>query len=92
MMSDSVVTGNGAEPERLLRQRDLALSCAILAVVLTVAMLWSNFGVEPTEIRQAQQAVQQHRTLLAEHQKIMDSVQAAVLANQRELEKMKQSR
>lgn len=87
--SNSTVSEKKGELDRLLQQRDLALACLILAVAMTGAILWSNFGAKPIEVEQANQAVRQHRELLTTHQKIMQEVHAALLANQQAMEALR---
>lgn len=83
---------NHGEQERLQRQRDQAVACAVLAVTLTVMALWNNFGREHPELASIQQAVRQHRELVASHHKILEDVHAALLANQQEVERLSRPR
>jgi len=75
----------------LARQRDLAWVCAILAAIVTFAMGWDAFSRDWPEVRSSREALVAHRQMLAEHQKIMEAVNAALAANQQELARLRQS-
>lgn len=92
MAANSSVSDNNGEHDRLLRQRDLALGCAILAVAMTAVIFWRNFGMEYTELEAARQAVHQHRELLIQNQKAMKQVNSALLATRQAVEKFSQAR
>jgi hypothetical protein len=76
----------------MVRQRDQALAAAILATALTIAVLWRNFGIDHPELGDLQHAIAQHQQLLAENQKALDGVHAALLADQQALAKLKQAK
>jgi len=83
---------NDTEYARLLRQRDQAFACAVLAVAMTGAILWSNFGPEPPELAETFQAVHRHRVSLSDHRKILEAVHSAIVANQQEVERLGKAR
>ena len=92
MAANAAIAGTEREHDRLLRQRDLALGCAILAVAMTAVIFWRNFGMEYTELETAHQAVHQHRELLIQNQKAMKQVNSALLATRQAVEKLSQAR
>jgi hypothetical protein len=90
----SIELNNAGEVElgRLRNQRDQALVCAILALALSVGVWWTNFGREFPGLRETREAVQQHRALLVEHEGLLATVSAALLANRKEAENLRQVR
>jgi hypothetical protein len=86
----AAVPDNSAEGRRLAGQRDLAMVCAILMTAVSVTLAWNNFGRLVPDLEETLAEVRHHQDLLAEHHKIMDSVNAALRANRQELEKINQ--
>lgn len=76
----------------MLRQRDLALAGAILAAALSVVILWRNFGADHPELGSLQHTISQHRAILAENQRALDGVHAALLADQQALAKLREAK
>lgn len=91
MTPDPAIPSNEAEYDRLLRQRDQALVCAILAAAIACAVVWSNFGREYPGLKEMEEAVRQHLELQLEHEKIKAAVNSALMENRRELEKIQQA-
>ncbi len=91
-MTNSAVSGNNGEYDRLLRQRDVAFACAILAVALTIVILWRNFGVQYTELEKANQTVRRHRELLVENQKALTAVHSALLSTRQAVDELSQAK
>lgn len=90
---DSDLAGK-PELEEARRQRDLALVCAILMMVVTGVMLWNNFARDYPGLKDAQELVREHRALLTEHRKIQETVDAALRVTWQEadrLERMKRN-
>lgn len=92
MATNSTVSGNKRELDQLLRQRDLALACAILAAAMTVVIFWRNFGRQDKELEAAHQAVRQHRELLIENQKAMREVDLALRAAMQAVKELSQAK
>lgn len=68
----------------LKEQRELALACFILSASLSVAVLLSNLGAEPKAMGETREAIElhlkllaQHKSLLADNQKVLAEVEAA---------------
>jgi hypothetical protein len=75
-----------------MRQRDLAVVCAVLMAAVTTAMLWNNFGREFPGLEEERAAVSRHRELLAENLKVLTATGAAWQANQQEVERLRQAK
>lgn len=81
-------TPSSPEIDLALQQREQALACALLALILILATLLSNFGPEPGDLPQAQAAVQVHRDLVAQHREILQANQTVLAQNQAELARL----
>ncbi len=82
-------TAEGGHEKSLRGQRDLAVIGGILASALATAVLWSNFGKEFPEVEATRQAVRQHQALMRGNQEAVWEIQAAIQANQQELERLR---
>jgi uncharacterized protein HemX len=72
-------------------QRDQALACAVLALIISLAVILSNFGKAPAQYQQALAAIEQHKALIAQHTEILRANQLALTQNQAELERLRQA-
>lgn len=83
---------SGAEEARLIRQRDQALVCAILAVVISGGIGWSNFGREYPGLRESREAVLHHHASLTEHEGLMTTIRSLLLDSRKVVEQLRQTR
>lgn len=74
------------------QQRECAVACAVLAVAVGGAVLWSYFGKDWQEIAETREALRLHRELLSENLKAFGSVESAVEANERVLAQLRRAR
>jgi hypothetical protein len=72
-------------------QRDQALACAVLAFIISLAVILSNFGNVPPQYRQTLTSIEQHKALVAQHEVILHANQDALTQNQAELERLRQA-
>ena len=91
MKVDPTDAAADGEHARLLRQRNLALVCAILAGALTLGMVWTNYGKEYPGLGEMREAVRQHQRLLAENSDLEATVSSVLAANRQELERVQRA-
>lgn len=73
----------------LRRQRDQALACAWLSLMVSIAMLISNYGDHSSVIKGIRQTVEYHRKLLSGEESDLRANQAALAQTRAALEKLK---
>ena len=83
--------GSSVEIFAAKTQRDQALACAVLALIISLAVILSNFGNEPRPYQQARAAIEQHKALIAQHTEILRANQSVLAQNQVELERIRQT-
>jgi hypothetical protein len=81
-------TPSSSELGLALRQREQALACALLALILISATLLSNFGPQPDDLGKAQAALLLHRDLVIQHRMILQANEAELARTQAELERL----
>jgi len=91
MEPDQPGDGLSVEVYAAKTQRDQALACAVLALMISLAVILSNFGKVPRPYLQARAAIEQHKALIAQHTEILRANQSVLTQNQAELERLHQA-